>query len=83
MVLVRVMQRKDAASLVVAVAAGLAVFSFLSTFTAHLTSLLSGGEGDYGFADSYWRPVVALVLQLVLLELLARVVIAAYSSVKK
>lgn len=83
MVLVRVLQRKDAASLVVAIAAGLSVFNFVSAVTAHLTAVLSGSDYQADMTADYWRPFVALVLQLLVLEVLARIVIAINGQVGK
>lgn len=80
MVLVRVLQRKDAASLVVAIAAGLVVANFVSSVTTHLTAVLTGSDYQADFAVDYWRPLVALVLQLLVLEILARIVIAVNSQ---
>lgn len=83
MVLVRVLQRKDAASLVVAIAAGLAVYTFVSSITGQLAAMLSGIEVETSFAEDYWHPLVALVLQLLALEILARIVIATKGSAGK
>lgn len=81
MVVVRVLQRKDAASLVVAIAAGLVVANFISSVSSHLAAVLSGVEADATFADDYWHPFVSLVLQLVALELLTRLAIAVRGAV--
>lgn len=76
MVIVKVLQRKDAASLVVAIATGLVVANFISGVTAHLTAVLSGVEADASFSEDYWQPFVRLVLQLAALEVVTRVAIA-------
>lgn len=83
MVLVRVLERRDAASLVVAIAAGLVIFSFVTSVTAHLTAVISGIDTDESFRTAYWQPIVAMVLQLVALELLARLVIAVRPTIDK
>lgn len=75
MVLVKVLERRDAASVVVAVAVGLVVATFVSTVTTHLSGVLTGADTVGGFRENYWHPLVAFVLQLVALELLARLAV--------
>ena len=75
MVLVRILQRKDAASLVVAIAAGLVVAGFVGAITSHLADLFAGIDTNASFRDDYWRPFVGFVLQLLALEALARLAV--------
>ncbi len=77
MVVVRILQRRDAASLVVAIAAGLVVGQFVSSITNHLSDVLSGVDSNASFKTAYWQPIVTFVLQLVVLEILARLAVAA------
>lgn len=79
MVIVRILQRKDAASLVVAVAAAIVVAQFLTFMGNQLSyELLGAGPGEDYTPDwkvTYAVPIVALLLQLVMLEVLARLVV--------
>jgi hypothetical protein len=79
MVLVKILKRKDAASVVAAVALGLAVSNFLSTVSSELSARLSGTYEDVGVVTgwqvTYLQPLVWLVLQVVFLEILSWVVL--------
>lgn len=84
MVLTKILKRKDASSLVVAIIAASAIGQMITSFTSLPTALLTGLGNNPEVVDpagaawqiSYFYPVVALALQLVALELLARGVIA-------
>lgn len=85
MVLVKILKRRDAASLVVAILVAMAVSQFLSMVTnqpaMELANLGAGSDPALSFGGQGWRynylwPVVALVLQLLVLEVLARIVLA-------
>jgi hypothetical protein len=80
MILVRILQRRDAASLVVAIAAGLAVAQFVAAVMSPLSAMLSGMDRVGGFREDYWQPLLFFILQLVALEVLARVAILIRSQ---
>ena len=85
MVTVKVLKRKDAASLVVAVVLALMVSAFLSQVTLDasmsLSELISGKENLTGSDSSvswevtYLLPTVTFLVQLIALELLIRLFI--------
>lgn len=79
MVLVRVLERKDASSLIVAIAAGLAVGQFVVGLASSLVSWLFDGEQGSGFdfSDDVLEPVLVFLLAMLLLEGLARLAILA------
>lgn len=85
MVLVKVLKRKDASSVVVAVAVGLIIFSFLSTVTgplaAEISSINPQQVGEW--RNQYLLPFVAAVLQLIFLEVLGWIYVWAAGSMKK
>jgi hypothetical protein len=77
MAVIRLLLRKDAASVIVAIVLGLAVTQFVSVIADSVTQLLSSWIGS-GLAPRFdWRinlfdPFMLLVLQVAVLELLAR-----------
>lgn len=89
MVLVQILKRKDGASLIVGVAMAAVLGQLLPTLTGNLASRLSGlDESQYGFSGQGWqttylKPVVWAILQVILLELLARLYIILFASSKK
>lgn len=76
--IVRVLKRKDGASLVVGVVLALIVSQFLSSITTYLAGMWSGlDSGQYGTAfpgtgwhGEYLYPAVWAALQIIALELL-------------
>lgn len=85
MVLVKILKRKDASSIIVAVVVAMIVGQLLMMTMQQPASELVGlnngpyGEGAFGGPDwkaTYLTPVVSAALQLVALEVLAWVTIA-------
>lgn len=91
MVLVKILKRKDAASLIIAIIVATAISQALFQMTFQPAADLIGADnpgGDGGFYGPGWKitylqPLVALALQLVVLELLARITILVISKTKK
>jgi hypothetical protein len=73
MVTLRILKRKDAASVVVAVVLGFVVYAFLSSVAEPLARELSGNSvtatGDWH--DQYLYPTVLALLEIVFLEVFA------------
>lgn len=70
----KVLQRKDGATLIVGVALAYAFIQFITFVTTPLSAKIMGQETSQGypgssFNDQYVTPLVALVLQLVAIEL--------------
>jgi hypothetical protein len=86
MVLVKILKRKDASSLIVAIVIGTIIWQAISFMSGDLAIRLSGLKNEYGLPsfvppDSNWKqiylqPAVAAVVQLVFLEIIAWLVIA-------
>lgn len=89
MVLVQVLKRKDASSIVVAVVVAWIVIGLLSAVTIELTSKISGLSGSqYATSGGGWKviylaPVVSAALQLIALEILARLYIWVAKALSK
>jgi hypothetical protein len=87
----QILKRKDAASVVVAVIIAMVVAPMLAALTAKLSGTLSGLSNDEyatyvvpgaSFSAQYVQPVVSVVLQLVLLELLVWLYVTVVASMK-
>ncbi|HEY5550227.1 MAG TPA: hypothetical protein VIK37_03475 [Candidatus Saccharimonadales bacterium] len=82
---IKVLKRKDASSVVVAVVVGLIIAQLLPALVGRLASVLSGVNvapaGDW--QEQYLVPVVNAVLQLLLLEVLLWVWTALMATMKK
>jgi hypothetical protein len=81
MVLVKVLKRKDAASVLVAVVLALIISSYLPSLLFEVSSKISGVESLYGTSGGDWKntylqPTVLFILEVLLLEVLARIFIA-------
>lgn len=85
MLIVKVLKRKDAASITVAVVLGLIVSQVLPNLVAQLSGVLSGlNDNQYytyanpsaGWQGRYLQPVISAILQVIVLELLIRLVVA-------
>lgn len=77
MYIVRVLKRKDAASVVVAIVLGFILIEILSVVTLDLSSYLSGITAN---ADLNWRqyvvqPIIAAFLKVIVLEAILRTII--------
>jgi len=85
MVLTKILKRRDAASVVVAVLVALILTQPIAQVTSHLAGSISGlKNGQYGYSppgsgwkEEYLYPVVWAILQLVLIEILAWIVVLA------
>lgn len=91
MVLGKILKRKDASSVFVAVLLALIVQPVLMTMS-HIAAMLSGlDDGQYassaypgtGWQGEYLYPVVLAILEIILLEVLVRLYIWFASSMKK
>lgn len=90
MVLVKILKRKDASSIIVAIIVAMIIGQVLAMVMMEPASKLIGkdslyGEGGFGGPDwktIYLQPVVAAGLQLIALELLAWIVIGVEVLVK-
>lgn len=87
--IVKVLKRKDGASLVVGVAVAFIVVNFVSGVTIHLTQKISEIGSDTKFTQplgdwrvSYLTPIVAMILQLIVLELLIWVYVWLHSQLE-
>lgn len=90
MLLVKVLKRKDAASVLVAILVALILSQVLTSTTGELASKISGlhnGAFGYpsgaGWKNTYLFPVVWGILQLVLLEILGWVYVLAAGLFKR
>lgn len=88
----QILKRKDAASVVVAVIIATVVAPMLASLTSKLSGTLSGvGSDEYvmyslpeaSFNAQYVQPIVSVVLQLVVLELLLWLYVTVMASMKK
>jgi hypothetical protein len=80
----KVLKRKDASSVMVAVVMALAFVNFLSSISARPAGLILGlDDGTYasysypgaGFVGTYVYPLVVLLLQLLFLEISIRLIV--------
>jgi hypothetical protein len=80
MSIIKVLLRKDAASVIIAIVLGLVVTQFVSVIADSVIQVLSGWIGSSSAFQYDWRlylfdPMILLALQIIVLELLARVTI--------
>jgi hypothetical protein len=80
MVLVKVLARKDAASLVVAIAGGVVLSQVVMSLSNSIISWILDTGSDLSFKADILQPLLELVLAFVLLECLVRLVIAVRGS---
>lgn len=92
MLLVKILKRKDASSVLVAVLIALVLWQPLAEVTARLSTYLSGlpanGYGSYYVPNGDWKgqyamPVVSVIVQLLLLEILCWVYVFVKDAFKK
>lgn len=81
MVLVKVLERKDAASLIVAIAGGVVLSQVLLTMSNAVIGSLLESNVDFSLKSDILEPLLVLVLAFAVLEGLARLVIALRSNV--
>ncbi len=83
MAIEKILKRKDAASVIVAVAVGLVLYQFLSNVSTEIANKFSAVErpalDGIGWQDHYFVPFMAMLVELAVLELL----IWAYTMVNK
>lgn len=88
MVIVQILKRKDASSVVVAIVLGLILLTLLSSVTGELAAKISGTTDLGGFAAgpswkiTYLQPTVAAALQVIALEVLGWLYVYAKGIVK-
>lgn len=82
---IKVLKRKDASSVVVAVVIALIIYQMLPALTERLASIISGVDVPIGagWQDQYLQPIVGAVLQLLLLEAILWIWTALAASMKK
>lgn len=86
---IKVLKRKDAASVIVAIVVAMMLVQLLPIITAELTNWITGvNEGGFSYAipDADWKtqylnPVVAVLVQLVALEIIVRLYVMGHSLV--
>lgn len=77
MYLVKILKRKDAASVVVAIVLALVMLDVVSVLTSDLATYLSGIEtaGGTEWRENVVRPLIFAALKVIALEIVLRVVI--------
>ena len=77
MYIVKILKRKDAASVVVAVVLAFVLSGVITVLTSDLATYLSGIETSAGanWRENVVRPLIAAFLQVVLLEALLRILV--------
>ncbi len=78
MVLVRILKRKDASSVIVAIVLAFIVAEVVSRMTVSLAGKLSGIGSDlpaFAWRGSFAFPILSLILQVIVLEILVRAAI--------
>jgi hypothetical protein len=92
MILVRILKRKDASSIVVAVVIGLIIVNLLPHLTGELANNISGAPDGQTFTGNfpgaaweatYLQPVVWAALQLIALEVLSWIYLIVAKIVSK
>jgi hypothetical protein len=87
MQLVRILKRKDAASVSVAVVLAIFVSTAVSVWASAPAAWLSGTSNNSattgGFRYDFWQPLLLLVIEVLFFELLVRVYLAASAYSKK
>ena len=90
--IVKVLKRKDAASVILAVVIGMVLLQLVSTLTTKLAGQISGLEDgqylSYSYPNAAWQgtylfPVVSAALQLLALEILVWLYVGLRSLVPK
>ncbi len=84
MQIVKILKRKDASAIIVAVALALIASSAVTAWSAQPAAWLSGTDTvQSGLRAGLWQPFVHLVVQLVVFELLIRVYTMAAEYIRK
>ena len=88
MYIVKVLKRRDAASVIVAVVLAMVIVNVLPLLTSELAGTLANAEEVYSYGSGYsgggWRtaylaPIISLFLQVVLIEIGLRLAVAMRS----
>ena len=88
MVLVKILKRRDAASVVVAIIIAMIISSPISSATVSLANKISGvSNGGYNMTGGGWKneylfPVVWAILQLIILEILGWIYVLTNRPIK-
>lgn len=88
MVLVKVLKRKDASSVMVAVLLALIISQALTSTTDRISSKIAGLGDHGGFGPGDWKtqylfPIVWAVVQIVILEILGWIVVLGGMPLKR
>lgn len=89
MVLVKVLKRKDASSVLVAILLAMIISTLLTSITLPLTTKITGNHnGPYGsgygsWKDNYLMPAVWAVLQIIALEILTWIYVLVHKLVRR
>lgn len=78
MYIVKILKRKDAASIIVAVYLGLALISFINPYAFEVVNWVwppTVSEVTVMWEETYFRPLVTLVAEIVVLELFLRLAV--------
>ena len=76
MVTIKVLKRRDAASLIVGVAMALIGAAVITSLSSSIsTSLVSVGDATPSFSEGYILPLISFVLQMIMLEVSLRAII--------
>lgn len=77
MQIVKILKEKSASSLVVAIVLGFLVYNAVVDLATKPTDWLSGGAQSTNLGSAwnnyFWRPIVALVIGVIVLEIILRV----------
>ncbi|HVS58413.1 MAG TPA: hypothetical protein VHD60_01590 [Candidatus Saccharimonadales bacterium] len=74
MEIVKILKRKDASSVVAAIVVGFIVLSAVQDWASRPADWLSGQESTGGgWNAGLWRPLITLVVELVVFEIVVRV----------
>lgn len=68
---VKVLKRKDAASVVVAVVIAFFAQAFIAGLSANPVAWFSNGATN-GWNDGLWRPIITFVVEVIILEIVIR-----------
>lgn len=84
MEIINILKRRDASSVIVAVVLALIVENAVSAFAHGPARWLAGVEGTTTtFRDGFWYPLVLLVIEILIFELVTRVYVALDAYTRK
>ena len=85
----KILKRKDAYSVVVAIVLGFSIIGPITTIGNYLIRYVPGmkdsmyGQASQSFKDTYIAPLVVLLIEVLLLEVFLRVVVFASSKINR